>query len=134
EAVDGSCGSGEFEIVCDDGSRLRSRKILLATGILDILPEIEGLKELYGRSVHHCPYCDGWEHRDQRLAALGRGNAGAGLALSLRTWSHTITACTEGKAPAPDHIERLRRAGIALREQRVRRVEGEAGRLKRIIF
>src|SRR6185436_7932578 len=87
EAVGGSCGPGRFEVSCDDGAKLQARKLLLATGVADILPEIPGLKELYGRSVHHCPYCDGWEHKDCRLAAYGRGEAGAGLALCLRTWS-----------------------------------------------
>ena len=50
---------------------LRSRKLLLATGVRDILPDIPGFDELYGRSIHHCPYCDGWEVRDRPLAVLG---------------------------------------------------------------
>src|SRR5687767_12385523 len=58
-----------FEVVTHKRERFRSRKLLLATGIRDQLPRIEGLTELYGISVHHCPYCDGWEWRDRALAA-----------------------------------------------------------------
>jgi len=63
------------------------RAVLLATGMIDRLPEIPGLRERYGSVVHHCPYCDGWEHRDQHLVALGEGRAAAKLAATLRGWS-----------------------------------------------
>jgi thioredoxin reductase len=66
-----------------DGSCLTCRKLLLATGMLDDLPPVPGLRELYGVSMHHCSYCDGWEHRDQAPAVYGRGHEGAGLALEL---------------------------------------------------
>ncbi|MEX2219845.1 MAG: NAD(P)/FAD-dependent oxidoreductase [Phycisphaerales bacterium] len=144
EAVGGSCGggggagggggSGGFEIECDDGSRARSRKLLLATGVADVLPQIEGLKELYGRSVHHCPYCDGWEHKDQPLAAYGRGEQGAGLALALRTWTGRVTACTDGEPLDREWLEKLAARGVALRDEKVAKLEGEGGRLRRVHF
>jgi thioredoxin reductase len=136
EATGGVCFGDErgFEIECDDGARVRSRKLLLATGVVDVLPEIEGLKALYGRSVHHCPYCDGYEHRDQRLAAYGRGTAGAGLALALRTWSSQVVACTEGEPLDEEWRERLRRRGISVRQEHVTRLEDESGRLKAVHF
>src|SRR5512138_3011486 len=48
-----------------DGQKIRARVALIATGVRDHLPEIPGLQECYGVTVHHCPYCDGWEHRDE---------------------------------------------------------------------
>ena len=51
------------------------RKTLLATGVIDKLPDLEGIEDFYGTSVHHCPYCDGWEHRDGRIAVYGRAKA-----------------------------------------------------------
>jgi len=85
-----------FTVVGADGSRHDSRKLLLATGVVDELPEIEGLQELYGTSVHHCPYCDGWEWRDQPLAVYGRGEEGPALALALTVWSPDLVLCTAG--------------------------------------
>jgi thioredoxin reductase len=124
-----------FEVQCEDGTRLRTRKLLLATGVIDELPDIAGLTELYGRSVHHCPYCDGWEWRDQPVAVYGRGDAAAGLALSLTVCTADLLLCTDGPAVHSDWMrERLDRFGIRVREQRVLRLEGRDGRLDRIIF
>jgi thioredoxin reductase len=136
EAVDGRClGAEGFEVVLDDGSRLRSRKVLLATGVRDAVPDIPGFKELYGRSVHHCPYCDGYEHRDQHIIAYGPGRAAAGLALALRTWSRHVTACTDGRRGLrPDDLARLEAAQIAVRPERVRRLVDEDGAATRLEF
>lgn len=123
-----------FEVTLDSGQRHVARRVLLATGVVDVLPEIEGFREFYGRSVHHCPYCDGWEHRDQRLAAFGEGRAAAGLAIALRTWSPQVTACTHGIALDDEDRRALEQNGIQIRQQRVIRLEGSGGQLERIIF
>ena len=84
EVTDAVCrGDKRFDVTLGDGSVVRSRKLLLATGVIDNVPAIAGLRELYGRSVFHCPYCDGWEVRDQPLAIYGRGARGLGLSLEL---------------------------------------------------
>ena len=85
-----------------DGVRLAGRKLLIATGVVDNLPEIPGFRELYGVSVFHCPYCDGWEVRDQPLAVYGRGARGLGLSLELTAWSRDLVLCTDG----PSELER----------------------------
>lgn len=123
-----------FRLELQNGRALLSRKLLLATGVDDVLPEIEGLRQFYGTSVHHCPYCDGWEHRDQQLAALGPGSAAIGLALSLRTWSEHVLACTHGADLGPEDRQRAKRNGIAIREERVVRLEGPGTALQRIVF
>lgn len=126
-----------FWVLLDDGARPRARKLLLATGVTDVLPDIPGLAELYGRSVHHCPYCDGYEHRDERLAAYGpKGNgAGAvGLALSLRTWTAHVVALTDGHPLSDDDRARATRAGIRIREEPVARLEATGGRLIAVTF
>src|SRR3954465_13930071 len=61
EVLDAARSPDGFRLVCGDGRQIAARKLLLATGVLDELPELEGLQSLYGTSVHHCPYCDGWE-------------------------------------------------------------------------
>jgi thioredoxin reductase len=126
--------STAFEIRLDTGQVFLSRKLLLATGVVDKLPQIEGIRTYYGKCVHHCPHCDGWEYSDRRLAAIGSGAAAVGLALSLRTWTEHVTACTEGVIPSPEDRCRAERNGIAIREERAVRVEGSEDRLERIVF
>ncbi len=72
-ATGASGEDGDFEVDLDDGSVVRTRKLLLAAGVADELPEKPGFKELWGRGVYHCPYCHGWEVRDRPLAVLNSG-------------------------------------------------------------
>jgi len=124
-----------FEITLPDGARLTSRRLLLATGVVDELPQIEGLPAFYGTSVFHCPYCDGWEMRDQPLAVYGQGENGAGLALELLLWSRDLVLCTDGPTDlTAEDIERLDRHNIAIREDKLVRLEGNEGVLERIVF
>src|SRR3954453_17326201 len=74
-----------YRVSLANGADECARFLLLATGVVDDLPAIPGFDECYGRSIFHCPYCDGWEWRDRRLAAFGRGAAGAGVWLRLKT-------------------------------------------------
>jgi thioredoxin reductase len=123
-----------FQAVLENHRTLLARKLLLATGVVDVLPQIENLQPFYGKSVHHCPYCDGWEHRDQQLAALGPGSAAVGLALSLRTWSEHVLACTQGVELEPADHDRARRNGIVVRQEPVVRLEGSGETLERLVF
>ena len=128
-------GRRAFLVTLASGEQLRSRKLLIATGVVDNLPEIPGFRELYGRSVFHCPYCDGWELRDQPLAIYGRGARGVGLALELTVWSRDLVLCTDGPSEIdPEDLGRLTRNGIGVREERVDRLDGADGRLSRIVF
>ena len=70
-AIAATCRDGRFYVTLADRSEVVARKLLIATGVLDNVPEIPGMAELFGRSVFHCPYCDGWEGRDQPLAFFG---------------------------------------------------------------
>jgi thioredoxin reductase len=124
-----------FEAVLASGERVRSRKLLLATGMADNLPDVAGIRELYGTSVFHCPYCDGWELRDQPLAVYGRGERGHGLSLELTAWSRDLVLCSNGPCELRDgQRERLARNGISVREERIVRLEGEHGILRHIVF
>ncbi|MEO8347758.1 MAG: NAD(P)/FAD-dependent oxidoreductase [Acidobacteriota bacterium] len=115
---------GGFELGLAGGRKLSTRTLLFATGVIDRIPPIEGLPALYGRCVFHCPYCDGWEVRDRPLAVYGRGKSGAGLALSLKTWSPDVTLLTDGPArlSVPLH-ETLAAQGVAVIARRIARLE-----------
>jgi thioredoxin reductase len=137
EATGAEClggGAAPFVVHLEGREPLTGRKVLLATGVRDRLPEIENIGDFYGKSVHHCPYCDGWEHRERRLAALGDGSAAVNLALSLRTWSPQVTACTNGGKISPAERRRLAANQIDLREEQPRRLEGQDGVLEHVHF
>ena len=129
------CVDGRFVVRLATGEDVHSRKLLIATGVRDNVPALEGIDTLYGRSVFHCPYCDGWEVRDQPIAIYGRGERGYGLSLELTAWSRDLVLVTDGPCELDDpQRARLARLGIAVREERVQRLEGEDGILRRIVF
>jgi thioredoxin reductase len=129
------CEGGGFEIVLQDGGRERARKLLLATGSEDKLPDIPGFAELYGHGVFNCPYCDGWEERDRPLAVYGRGKKAMNFALQLTVWSKDIVLCTDGECGLEDKDrQRLERHGITLREEKVTRLDGDGKGLKTVHF
>jgi thioredoxin reductase len=136
EVVDASCSPDRrFDVTLATGEQVRSRKLLIATGVVDNLPTTDGFRELYGKSVFHCPYCDGWEVRDQPLAIYGRAQRGLGLSLELTAWSRDLVLCTDGDAEIDDDgRDRLARNGITIREERVTRLEGTSGRLEHVVF
>jgi thioredoxin reductase len=124
-----------FELRTEDGKRERARKVLLATGIRDRLPQLEGLPPLYGRSVFHCPYCDGWEVRDKPLAAYARGGDGPDFALGLTTWSRDVVLLTDGaRRVSVEDARRLKRNGVGIRFEKILRLEGDGGLLRRVHF
>ncbi len=135
EVTDAACANLQFDVTLKTGERLRARKLLLATGVVDNLPGIDGFHELYGKSVFHCPYCDGWEVRDQPLAIYGRGHRGLGLSLELTAWSRDLVLCTDGPSEIDDEgLTRLEHNGITVRESRVLRLDGRDGVLEHVVF
>src|SRR5438477_503489 len=92
-------------------SDVRCSRVRLA----DRLPDVEGAKEMYGRSLFHCPYCDGWESRDLPLAVYGSDQGAVGLALGLKTWSGDVVLCAGGGRLASEGEDRLSRNGVSIR-------------------
>lgn len=123
--VDAKCTDHGFSVTTCDGRSFLTRKLLLASGVVDKLPEQPGFRELYGSGLFHCPYCDGWEMRDQPLAVYGSGDEkGGGLALEMTHWSRDTVLCTDGSLDLSSHFrQRLRNNHIALREEKILRLE-----------
>jgi thioredoxin reductase len=132
--TDARRAEGHFRVALASGAEERARYLLIATGVVDSLPGIAGIEDCYGRSVFHCPYCDAWEWRDHRLAALGRGRDASALALSLRTWSHDVALCTDGGKLIREARERLARNGITIRLERITALEHQDGMLTTLAF
>jgi thioredoxin reductase len=123
-----------YRVSLGDNSEEDARFLLIATGVIDDLPAIPGFDECYGRSIFHCPYCDGWERRDRALAAFGGGADVAGLALGLKTWSADVVVCTHGARLERPVRDRLDRNGIRVRTEPLERIEHQDGALSRIVF
>src|SRR6266545_3935052 len=98
---------------------------------------IDGLAGLWGRGVFNCPYCDGWEVRDQPLAVLGADQRALQLALHLTGWSGDVVWCSNGPLPAPLQQAagtQLADRGVRLRQEPIASLEGADGRLARIVL
>jgi thioredoxin reductase len=130
---DARCIDHGFELSLEDGERVCCRKLLLATGVVDQLPPVEGMQTYFGSGVFHCPYCDGWEARDQPIAAYGK--KAAGLAVSLTTWSSDVVLCTDGPARlSAEDTGRLAARKIAVRQKKIARLIGSDQALEQIVF
>jgi len=126
---------GHFAVTLGDGDVVQARRLLLATGVVDELPPIPGLAELWGTSVFLCPYCHGWEVRDEPLAVLGNGPLGGEQALLISQWSRDLVLCTNGPADlSGEDRRRLAARAIRVREGTIARLEGANGVLARIVF
>lgn len=123
-----------FAFGCADGTGGVASKVLLATGIVDELPEIAGIEPLYGISVHHCLYCDGFEYAGKSVAALGKGDKGADLAVMMKHWIADVVACSDGAEVSADAARKLKQHGIPLRSEPVVALEGADGVLTKIKF
>ncbi len=133
--IDVAGRDNRFEVALAGNGRASARRILLATGVADELPAVEGIDGLYGTSAHHCPYCNGWEHRDEPIAVYGWREKGARLALMMKLWSPDIVLCTDGRSPpAAARRRQLERNGVPIRTDAISRFEGTDGQLERIVF
>lgn len=115
-----------------------ARRLLLATGLRDLTPDCPGFREFYGRSVFHCPDCDGFEVTGQRVVVLGRGQQTLGFTLGLLTWTERLTLVTDGEETEMSEEERGKLAAfnIPILPHRVTRLEGDtaSGQLARVRF
>lgn len=128
-------GDRKFTVRILGGDVLETRILLLATGMVDELPDIPGLDQFWGTSIHVCPYCDGWERRDQALAVYGEGKQGFEFAIQMRHWSEDITLCTNGPAGfTREEIARLSKLNIRTREERIARFEGQGEDVHHVVF
>src|SRR3954462_238783 len=124
-----------FVVSLAPGRRVRTRKLLVATGVFDQLPRVPGIDELFGRSVFQCPYCDGWEMRERRIAVYGRGQRGFEMARAMTAWARDIMLLTDGRVDlSREQRRQLARNGIPIEAARIARLRGARGQLKAVEF
>ena len=126
----GPADHARFLVDLADGRTVRARRLLVATGLKDELPDIPGLAERWGRDVLHCPYCHGWEVRDQAIGILGTGPFAVYGALLWRQWSADVTLFRH-TAPAltDEQAEQLAARGVTVVDGEVAAIESSDDRL-----
>jgi thioredoxin reductase/2-polyprenyl-3-methyl-5-hydroxy-6-metoxy-1,4-benzoquinol methylase len=113
-----------FRVSLDGGREVRGRRLLVTTGLADELPEIEGLAERWGRDLAHCPYCHGWELRDQRIGVIATGPLSPLQAQMWRQLSPHVLLLLNGQArPAPEQAEELAARGMPVVEEAIASVQ-----------
>ncbi|SDR99180.1 Thioredoxin reductase [Nocardioides scoriae] len=121
-------GAG-FEVDLHDGAVVHGRRLLVTTGLVDELPDVPGLAERWGHQVLHCPFCHGWEVRDQRIGVLSTGPVTVHQAVLFSRLSDHVVVLAHEAPPAEADLPRLAAAGVRVVTGRVTAVEGEPGRL-----
>jgi thioredoxin reductase len=127
--------SDAFEITTEKGDVFSAKTVLLATGLKEFLPPIDGLHDYYGKSVFCCPYCDGWELRDKPLVVISEGPHTFHLVKVVWNWSHDLLVCTNGhQVLTKEQQATLRQKGVEVVEDRITALVGKGGQLERIVF
>ena len=114
---------GGFTVTLADGRSARARRLLVTTGLVDVLPEVPGVRERWGRDVLHCPYCHGWEVRDRAVAILATGPMSVHQALLFRQLSDDVTFFVHGMRPDDEQSEQLAARGIRVIDDAVASLE-----------
>ncbi len=124
-----------FRVQTESGETFLARNLILATGVTDDLPELEGLADLWGTGVYHCPYCHGWEVRKKPWAYMADAGLAVEWGLELQCWAGELTYCSGGTSELTDaDREKLRELGIEIREQSIKRILSESNDIRGIEF
>ena len=123
-------GGHPFAVALDDGAVVHARRLLVATGLVDELPDVPGVAQRWGRDVLHCPFCHGWEVRDQPIGVLATGPTAVHQALLFRQLSPDVVLFRHtGPEPDPDQAEQLAALGIEVVAGEVAALEVDGDRL-----
>lgn len=124
-----------FTVTTHSKDTYRAKKLIFATGVRDIMPAIKGFAECWGISVVHCPYCHGYEIRQQKTAIMANGQKAFQLVPLVHNLTDELTVLTSGKADfEEEQLQHLDRYGIKIIEKEVVEIEHEQGHLKAIVF
>jgi thioredoxin reductase len=122
---------GGFTVALKDGREVEARRLLVTTGLVDLLPEIPGLRERWGKDAIHCPYCHGWEVRDRAIGVIATGPMSMHGALLFRQWTDDLVLFTNGRLSLPpEESEKLLARGTRIVDGEIVRVETEGDRIK----
>src|SRR5690606_313767 len=133
-AVHGFKDTDGFTIQTASGESFTARKLVLATGVKDILPEIPGFAECWGISAIHCPYCHGYEVRNEPTGILGNGEYGFEFSKLINQWTKNLTLYTNGPSTLTvEQTQMLRRHKIEINEAEIESLDHKAGKLQNLV-
>lgn len=134
-AVSGSKEEDGFEIVTESGERFAGRKLLFATGLFDIMPDISGFAECWGISVVHCPYCHGYEIKNKPTGVLADGDMGFEFTKFIANWTNDLVLLTNGPSTLEDdQRQALQKKGIEIIEKEISGIEHDGGHIRQLRF
>lgn len=124
---------GVFHVTSEDGRIHLAKKVILATGFKEVLPEIDAINEFYGTSLFSCPFCDGWELRDQPLAIISGEQSPFHLAKVVSNWTDDLMIFTNGHQNISEEEKAILEShGIKVNEEKIQSLIGEDGKLQEI--
>ncbi|MBA3828863.1 MAG: NAD(P)/FAD-dependent oxidoreductase [Taibaiella sp.] len=124
-----------FEVIDNQGNKHLCRRLLMATGVTDKIPDIPGMKELWGCGVYHCPFCDGWECHKQPIGLYARDYNGYGMAQALQHLSGDVILFTDGRQYLkPNQKAHLKALGIKVVAQKVKELAIENKKLLGVVL
>lgn len=134
-AITGTKSDSGFIIKTESGNTFSSRKLIFATGITDIMPDIKGFSDCWGISVVHCPYCHGYELRNRKTAILADAEKAMHLAPLVKNLTDDLTILTSGKADfSSDQVQSLANHNIKINHTKIVEIEHQEGYIQNVIF
>jgi len=135
QAISAKQIDGGFSISLENSENFTARKILLATGLKDVLPDIKGLAECWAISAIHCPYCHGYEVKNEKIGLLMNGEHAFEMAKTLNHWNKDLTILTNGKSQlSAEQTEKLKSKSITIIEYEVAELLHNNGYLEDVVF
>jgi len=124
-----------FEITTEKGEKFSSKKLIVASGITDEIPDIKGFIESWGISLIHCPYCHGYEYKGKKTGIIANGDRAVHLSSLVKNLTEDVTILSRGKASFTDEqLEKLHRNNIEIIETEITELNHENGKVKSLIF
>lgn len=134
-AISGVKTGNGFEIKTASNDKFTAKKIIFATGIKDIMPEIKGFAECWGISIIHCPYCHGYEYSNDKTGILANGDIAFEMGKLINNWTKNLTVFTNGKSTlTKEQFEKLKKHRIKIIEKEIDYFSHNNGQIENIIF
>lgn len=134
-AVSGNKTENGFTITTKTGGTFETKKLVFATGVKDIMPDVKGFSECWGITVIHCPYCHGYEVKHEKTGILANGNFALHYAQLIRNWTKELTIFTNGKSTlTQEQTDKISKHNIPIIEKEIAEIKHENGNLRQIVF
>lgn len=134
-AISGEKYGNEYTIITEKGNEFKTKKLIFATGVKDIMPDIKGFKACWGKSILHCPYCHGYEVRNEKTGILANGDTAFHYAKLILNWTKDLTIFTNGASKlSEEQVKKIEKQNIKIIQTKVAQLEHENGYIQQVIL